>query len=84
MVLIVSLGDSKDITSVAFNFEQKSIDKSKTTQHSGVVTKVDTVSYANARVENPCLGEVTYHGVLTDVIQICCTNDMKFVLLKFH
>ena len=32
-----------------FRFRTKSIDRNKTTQNSGVVTKVDTVSYASAR-----------------------------------
>ena len=43
---------------------------------------MDTVSYASARDKNPRLGEVTYYGVLTNVIEIRYTNDMKFVLLK--
>ena len=43
---------------------------------------MDTVSYASARDKNPRLGEVTYYGVLTNVIENRYTNDMKFVLLK--
>lgn len=65
-----------------FRFRTNNIDKNKTTQNSGVVTKVDTVSYASAGDKNPHLGEVAYYGVLTDVIEIRYTNDMKFVLLK--
>lgn len=35
-----------------FRFRTNNIDKNKTTQNSGVVTKVDTVSYASARNKN--------------------------------
>ncbi|KAK3226933.1 hypothetical protein Dsin_006795 [Dipteronia sinensis] len=42
----------------------------------------DTMSYASARDRNLRAGNVTFHGVLNDIIEISYTNDMKFILFK--
>ncbi|TXG61774.1 hypothetical protein EZV62_013137 [Acer yangbiense] len=65
-----------------FRFRTKNNERSRVTQNSGVVLKADTMSYASARDRNPRAGNVTFHGVLMDVIEIRYTNDMKFVLFK--
>ena len=65
-----------------FRFRTKSNDKSKVTQNSSIVLKADTVSYASAKDKNPRSGNVTFHGVLTDILEIRYTNDMKYVLFK--
>ncbi|KAK9190604.1 hypothetical protein WN943_019211 [Citrus x changshan-huyou] len=65
-----------------FRFRTKSNDKSKVTQNSSIVLKADTVSYASARDKNPRSGNVTFHGVLTDILEIRYTNDMKYVIFK--
>ena len=65
-----------------FRFRTKSNDKSKVTQNSSIVLKADTVSYASARDKNPRSGNVTFHGVLTDILEIRYINDMKYVLFK--
>ncbi|CAN6676733.1 unnamed protein product [Malus baccata var. baccata] len=63
-------------------FRTKESEKSRTTQNSGVVSKADTMSYATVKDKRPCSGDVTYYGVLKDVVEIRYTNALKFVLFK--
>lgn len=65
-----------------FRFRTKCDDKSRVTQNSSIVLKADTVSYASARDKNPRSGNVAFHGVLTDILEIRYTNDMKYINFK--
>lgn len=65
-----------------FRFLIKESERSRTTQNSGIVLKVDTMSYASAQDRNPHSRNITFHGVLTDIIELWYTNYIKFVLFK--
>lgn len=43
---------------------------------------VKTPSFASAKDKNPIVGDVTYYGVLTDIIQLYYYEDRKVVLFK--
>ncbi|TXG60326.1 hypothetical protein EZV62_014899 [Acer yangbiense] len=45
-----------------FRFHTKNTEKSRVTQNSDVVLKVDTMSYGSARDRHPRAGTVTFHG----------------------
>lgn len=65
-----------------FRFRTKSYEANKTTQNSGVMCRADTTSFANRRDMNPIASGVNYYGVLTNIIKIQYTNDLKFLLFK--
>ena len=52
------------------------------TQNNGVMLKATTESYSSARDQHPVSGEFTFYGVLTDIIELCYSKDLKFVLFK--
>ena len=65
-----------------FRFRTKDRDKGRTTQNSGVILNASTMSYATRRDRNPRLGDVTFYGELTDIIEIRYTGNMKYVMFK--
>ncbi|KAM1179358.1 hypothetical protein ACFX2J_018406 [Malus domestica] len=42
------------------------------------------MSYATVKDKKPCSSDVTYYGVLKDVVEIQYTNTLKFVLFKYN
>ncbi|XP_059289232.1 uncharacterized protein LOC132042717 [Lycium ferocissimum] len=60
----------------------KSRDARRKTQNSGIMVKATTQSYASARDKNPILAEVSFYGVLTDIIELYYTKKLKFVLFS--
>ena len=57
-------------------------EKKRTTQNSGVMLRATTESYASARDQHPISGEVTFYGVLTNIIELCYSKDLKFILFE--
>lgn len=53
-----------------FRFHTKDREVKRKTQNSGVLVKANTVGYARASDRNPVAEDVTYYGVLRDVIQL--------------
>ncbi|KAA8532586.1 hypothetical protein F0562_032598 [Nyssa sinensis] len=65
-----------------FRFRTKERESKRKTQNSGVLLNASTTSFASARDRNPVEGDVRFYGVLTDIIELRYTNDLKFVLFK--
>jgi hypothetical protein len=65
-----------------FRFHTKDVEQNRKTQNSGVMLDAMTNSFSSARDNNPIVGDVTYYGVLNDVIELDYNVDKKVVL--FH
>ncbi|KAK3008141.1 hypothetical protein RJ639_014929 [Escallonia herrerae] len=65
-----------------FKYHTKARESNRATQHSGVMVKANTDSYASARDMNPIAGDVNYYGVLTDIIVLHYSKKFRFVLFK--
>ncbi|XP_071739827.1 uncharacterized protein [Rutidosis leptorrhynchoides] len=65
-----------------FRFHIKDVEKNRTTQNSGVILQALTSSFSSARDNNPIVGDVTYYGVLKDIIELQYGDEKKVVL--FH
>ncbi|XP_071695088.1 uncharacterized protein [Rutidosis leptorrhynchoides] len=53
-----------------FRFHIKDVEKNRTTQNSGVMIDVVTSSFSSASDNNHILGDVTYYGVLNNIIEL--------------
>ncbi|XP_071735372.1 uncharacterized protein [Rutidosis leptorrhynchoides] len=65
-----------------FRFHIKDVEKNRTTQNSGVILQALTSSFSSARDNDPIVGDVTYYGVLKDIIELQYGDEKKVVL--FH
>ncbi|KAJ0569814.1 hypothetical protein HanHA300_Chr05g0170861 [Helianthus annuus] len=65
-----------------FRFHTKDLEQNRKTQNSGVMLEAMTNSFSSAKDNNPVMGDVTYYGVLNDIIELEYAVDRKVVL--FH
>lgn len=65
-----------------FRFHTKDLERKRKTQNSGVVLQAMTNSFSSARDNNPIAGDVTYYGVLNDIIELEYAIDKKVVLFN--
>ncbi|XP_052172287.1 uncharacterized protein LOC127788215 [Diospyros lotus] len=65
-----------------FKFHTRHRERRRMTQNSGVLLTTNTESYASSKDKRPISGDVTFYGVLTDVVEIRYSNEFKFVLFK--
>ncbi|KAK9071785.1 hypothetical protein SSX86_008214 [Deinandra increscens subsp. villosa] len=65
-----------------FRFHTKDLEKNRKTQNSGVMLEAMTNSFSSARDNNPIVGDVTYYGILNEIIELEYDADKKVVL--FH
>ncbi|XP_062081301.1 uncharacterized protein LOC133786101 [Humulus lupulus] len=65
-----------------FRFHTKKIEKNLRTQNSGVIMTAKTQSFASSRDPNPVFGEVTFYGILTDIIELDYSLGNRVVLFK--
>lgn len=65
-----------------YRFQTKDMEKKRKTQNSGVMLDATTDSYSSARDNNPVAGDVTYYGILNDIIELDYGVDKKVVLFR--
>lgn len=65
-----------------FRFRTKKEEKERKTQNSGVVVNAKISSFAGANDSNPVIGDVSYYGVLTDIIELDYYEHRKKVLFR--
>ncbi|GJS30695.1 hypothetical protein Tco_0491315 [Tanacetum coccineum] len=64
-----------------FRFQIKELESKTKTQNTGVIIEAMTNSFPSSRYNNPIMGDVTYYGVINDIIELEYSADKKVVLL---
>ena len=70
-----------------FRFYTKDYDLRLKTQNSGVTLVALTSSFASSKDQNPLVGDVSYYGVIEDIIELDFWPHFSFVLFRcdwFH
>lgn len=65
-----------------YNFRTKSCDQGKSTQSSGLVVVAETNSFSSVKDVNPVLGNVSYYGRISDIIELNYSGRGHIVLFK--
>ena len=63
-------------------YHTKSYAVGKTTQCDGVCSVAKTSSFSSAKDKNPSVGEVTYYGRITQIVELNYSNEGHVVLFK--
>ncbi|XP_077250153.1 uncharacterized protein LOC143889727 isoform X1 [Tasmannia lanceolata] len=72
----------KGFITKGFRFHTKSRERLRKTQNSGVVVTASTRSFSSSRDRNPMAGDVSYYGVLTDILELNYYGRIKALLFK--
>ncbi|XP_077248875.1 uncharacterized protein LOC143888370 [Tasmannia lanceolata] len=72
----------KGFISKGFRFHTKAREQKRKTQNCGVVVTANTRSFSSARDQNPIAGDISYYGVLTDIIELNYFGRLKALLFK--
>ncbi|XP_071695448.1 uncharacterized protein [Rutidosis leptorrhynchoides] len=65
-----------------YRFHIKDVERKRKTQNSGVILEALTKSFSSTRDNNPVTGDVTYYGVIKEIIELQYSVENKIVL--FH
>ena len=65
-----------------FRFHTKEIERKRKTQNNGIIVTTKTRSFASGRDGNPVSGDVTFYGVLIDIIELDYLFGKRVVLFK--
>ncbi|KAK4426468.1 hypothetical protein Salat_1415400, partial [Sesamum alatum] len=65
-----------------FHFYVKKFEHRRRTQNSGLVVAAQTSSFVSINDNNPVIGEVTYYGVLKDIIELEYIGGGKIVMFE--
>ncbi|XP_077219723.1 uncharacterized protein LOC143853913 [Tasmannia lanceolata] len=72
----------KGFISKGFGFNTKSRERLRKTQNSGVVVTASTRSFSSSMDRHPMAGDVSYYGVLTDILELNYYGRLKALLFK--
>lgn len=68
-----------------YNFHTKSYDEGRSViQSSGVTLVAKTSSFSSSKDQNPQIGDVTYYGVITEILELDYHRMGNIVLFKCH
>ncbi|KAF0912255.1 hypothetical protein E2562_013207, partial [Oryza meyeriana var. granulata] len=62
-----------------YKFQTESSNKGKSTQNFGVAVVASTSSFSSAQDNNPVIGEVTYYGIIKEIIELNYSNKGSVV-----
>ncbi|KAK3039560.1 hypothetical protein RJ639_027704 [Escallonia herrerae] len=65
-----------------FRFHIKELEQNRKTQNSGLVVNAMTPSFSSTRDDNPILGDLTYYGVLEEIIELQYLGSKRVVLFR--
>lgn len=65
-----------------YRFHTKRREMRRKTQNSGVLLNAQVESFSSKKDKNPIFGFVPFYGVLTDIVELRYSNDLKFVLFR--
>ncbi|XP_071740608.1 uncharacterized protein [Rutidosis leptorrhynchoides] len=65
-----------------YRFHIKDVERKRKTQNSGVILEAMTKSFSSTRVNNPVTGDVTYYGVIKEIIELQYSVENKIVLFR--
>ncbi|KAL3846265.1 hypothetical protein ACJIZ3_003668 [Penstemon smallii] len=65
-----------------FRFHTKEIEARRRTQNSGVIVTAETISFSSRKDTNPIVSDVTYYGILTDIVELDYLFGKRVVLFK--
>ncbi|XP_057775317.1 uncharacterized protein LOC130994288 [Salvia miltiorrhiza] len=63
-------------------FHTKKREMRRKTENSGIFLTATTNSFSSSKDKNPIAGDVSFYGVLKDIIEVRYTNNLKFILFK--
>lgn len=65
-----------------YKFQTRSYGEGKSTQNFGVAVVAQTSSFSSAKDQNPITGEVTYYGIIKEIIELNYSDRGSVVLFK--
>lgn len=65
-----------------FRFQTQKVEEYRVTQNSGVVMSAKTSSFSSSKDKHPIRGDITYYGVLHEIVEFNYFGEMKVLLFK--
>ncbi|KAL6588203.1 hypothetical protein OROMI_001181 [Orobanche minor] len=66
-----------------FRFLTRETEQNRKTQNSGVEVSAATISFASKKDKRPISSELTYYGIVKDIIELYYSQDKRVVLFEY-